>query len=271
LATIAHKKNFIVTLSDQQGNIVLDHEQKANHLWATYKQRMGVSEFSSISYNLSELLTPMDLDGLDADFNNEEIEVVIKSIPNSHAPGPDGFNGLFIKKCWNIVKDDFVRLFRDFCTRNTDLTSINSSVIALIQKKENPETINDFRPISLLNYSLKCITKILSSRLQRVIIQLVHTNQYGFIKGRTIQDCLAWSFQFLHLCHHSNKEIVILKIDFEKAFDKLEHQVILEILKHKGFSNKWLCWIENLLNSCSSTITLNGISGKSFKCKREVR
>jgi hypothetical protein len=96
---------------------------------------MGVSEFSGISYNLSELLTPMDLDGLDADLNNEEIEVVIKSIPNSHAPSPDGFNGLFIKKCWNIVKDDFVRLFRDFCTRNTDLTSINSYVIALIPKK----------------------------------------------------------------------------------------------------------------------------------------
>jgi hypothetical protein len=126
---------------------------------------MGVSEFSGISYNLSELLTPMDLDGLDADLNNEEIEVVIKSIPNSHAPSPDGFNGLFIKKCWNIVKDDFVRLFRDFCTRNTNLTSINSYVIALIPKKENLGTVNDFRPISLLNYSLKCMTKILSSRL----------------------------------------------------------------------------------------------------------
>jgi hypothetical protein len=49
----------------------------------------------------------MDLDGLDADFNNKEIEVVIKSITNSHAPGLDDFNGLFIKKCWNIVKDDF--------------------------------------------------------------------------------------------------------------------------------------------------------------------
>jgi len=118
---------------------------------------------------------------------------------------------------------------------------------------------------------LKCITKILSSRLQSKILQLVHTNQYGFIKGRTIHDCLAWSFQFLHLCHHSKKKIIILKLDFEKAFDRVEHQAILEILKHKGFSEKWVSWVQNLLSTTSSAVLLNGIPGKNFKCKRGVR
>lgn len=147
----------------------------------------------------------------------------------------------------------------------------NNSHIALIPKKDNPSTVDDYRPISLLNYSLKAITKLLSVRLQVVLPTLIHDNQYGFIKGRTIQDCIAWAFQFLHMCHQSKKKVVILKIDFEKAFNKIEHPFILEILKHKGFSNKWINWIKAIFNSATSAVLLNGTPGKSFSCKRGVR
>lgn len=74
-----------------------------------------------------------------------------------------------------------------------DLTSINGSFIALIPKIDNPLLINDFCSILLLNYSFKLLTKLVANRLQKVILQVVHANQYGFIKGRTIQDFLAWA------------------------------------------------------------------------------
>ncbi len=57
-------------------------------------------------------------------------------------------------------------------------------------KKVNPEHVNDFRPISLMSISLK-LTMLMADRLQGVIKKIVHENQYGFIKGRTIQDSLA--------------------------------------------------------------------------------
>lgn len=53
-------------------------------------------------------------------------------------------------------------------------------------KKVNPENVNDFRPISLMSISLKFLTKLMTDRLQGVIKKVVHENQYGFIKGRTI-------------------------------------------------------------------------------------
>jgi hypothetical protein len=74
-------------------------------------------------------------------------------------------------------------------------------------------------------------------------LKLVHRNQYGFIKGETIQDCLPWSFEYLHQCKTPGREIVVIKLDFTKAFDTIEHSSILQILRHMGFDDRWLSWI----------------------------
>lgn len=76
--------------------------------------------------------------------------------------------------------------------------------------------------------------------------------------------------QFLHFCHQSKKEVFILELDFEKAFDKVEHSVILQILQHKGFSPRWVQWIHQILSSGTSAVLLNGSPGKNFYCKRGV-
>jgi hypothetical protein len=70
--------------------------------------------------------------------------------------------------------------------------------ITLIPKVAFPENINEYRPINLLNCVLKLLTKLLANRLQKVVLKIVHKNQYGFLKGRTIQDCLAWAMEFLY-------------------------------------------------------------------------
>jgi hypothetical protein len=71
------------------------------------------------------------------------------------------------------------------------LQSINGSYITLVPKVQNPSNVTDFRPISLFNSSIKLISKILANRLQNVILQIIHQNQYEFLKSRSIQDCLA--------------------------------------------------------------------------------
>jgi hypothetical protein len=65
--------------------------------------------------------------------------------------------------------------------------------------------------------------------------------------------------------------LVILKLDFEKAFDKIEHSAMLELMKHKGFNHTWLSWMENIFNFGTSSILLNGVPGKTFHCKRGAR
>ena len=131
-----------------------------------------------------------------------------------------------------------------------------------------PLTPNDFRPISVLNGVLKIITKLLANRLQRVILQMVHINQYGFLKDRVIQDCLGWAYEYIHQCHKSRGEILVIKLDFEKAFDTIEHEAIFDIFKAKGFGDRWISWMKVLFSTASSSILLNGVLGKKLHQKR---
>jgi hypothetical protein len=223
-------------------------------------------------FNLEHLTTPRDnLDALGAPITRDEIDNIVKRLPSDKAPGPDGFKGLFTKRCWNIIKNDLYKLCEDFFEGMTGLEGINNSFIVLIPKKNSPESVNDYIPISLMKLAPKLVTKILADRLQTEIIGLIHKNKYGFIKSRTIQDCLAWCFQYVHQCHDSRREAIILKLDFEKAFDLVEHQVIIQIMSSLGLPDNWIQLVTNILNSASTVVLLNGVPKKIFKCKRGVR
>jgi hypothetical protein len=107
------------------------------------------------------------------------------------------------------------------------------------------------------------VCKFLANRLQSVALEVVHENQYGFIKGKTIQDCLGWAFEFLHQCHQSRRKIIILKLDFEKALDLIEHSAIFDMLHAKGFPPKWIRWVDDLLSTATSSMLWKELLGRN--------
>jgi hypothetical protein len=111
MATINFRRNTITQLRDGNGNMIQDHEGKATLLFHAYKNRMGIIAKPQMVFYLSRLIIViMDLSSLVVPILQEEIDRVIKLILVDKAPGPDGFNGLFMKKCWSIIEADFYKL-----------------------------------------------------------------------------------------------------------------------------------------------------------------
>ena len=125
--------------------------------------------------------------------------------------------------------------------------------------------------ISLTNTCLKFLTNLAANIFQKVITRNINDNRYAFIKDRTIHDSLGWPFEFIHECQQSKRKIVILKIGIVKAFNTLDHTTIIQVMKGKGFHEKFLEWVQEVISFGSSSILLNRVHRKSFVYRRGVR
>jgi hypothetical protein len=90
-----------MSLKNEDGVIVKKHEEKANILWNSYKDKLGTSEFTHMYFNLNELLqTEIDLEDLVNPFTHEDINDIVMGLPSGKLSWHDGFNIDFMKKCW---------------------------------------------------------------------------------------------------------------------------------------------------------------------------
>ena len=125
---------------------------------------------------------------LDKKFDLEEIREAVWDCEGNKSPGPDGFNFTFIKRFWDLLKDDIWRVLNEFYENGRLSKGVNSSFIALIPKVESPLGLNDFRPISLVGCIYKIIAKVLAARLRNVMHYLIEENQSAFVGGRLLLD-----------------------------------------------------------------------------------
>jgi hypothetical protein len=133
MATLSHRRNTITCLRDANGHLVYDHEGKAAHLLQEYKNRIGISLQTNMLFDLSSLdALRVNLDSFVAPILQQEIDLIVQMIRTDKAPGPDGFNGLFFKKCWDIIKTDIYQLCQNFFEGNINLECLNECFIKLV-------------------------------------------------------------------------------------------------------------------------------------------
>jgi len=230
---------------------------------------------SCTSYDISNLglqkLTLEDAAELEHDITVQEINQAILSCDPSKAPGYDGFNLKCIKKLWPIIGEDFCSYIAQFFETGYFHPSFNTTWVTLIQKRKGVLEVPEFRPISLVGSLYKIIAKILSSRFKKVLAQLVGDVQSAFVEGRQILDGALIANEVVQWLKKKKKSGVLLKLDFQKAYDTIDWDFLLLVLKEMGFGRKWRGWIQQCVSSASISILINGAPSKPFRLGRGLR
>jgi hypothetical protein len=158
---------------------------------------------------------------LEASFTEEEIKAAIFDSYAEGAPGPDDFSFLFYQAFWEIIKTDFMNLIKDFESGQLNLDRLNYAIITLIPKEAEAKHLKKFRPIGLINCSFKVFAKALNNKLIKIADRLICANQTAFIKGRFILESVVTAHEIIHDIHRHNESGIILKLDYEKAYDRV--------------------------------------------------
>jgi len=201
----------------------------------------------------------------------EEVDAALKEIKNGTAPGPDGLSIEFFKQFWPQLRHIVLELLNDLYNDTLDLWRLNYGEIVLIPKLKLSNNIRQFRPICLLNVIYKIITKVLTLRLTEAAARVISKNQTVFIPGRSILDGVVILQEVLHDLKSGKQEGIILKLDFEKAYDRVSWSFLEEVLIKKGFSERWVSWMLKVVKGGRVAVNLNGERGQFFRSFKGLR
>ncbi|CAL5412431.1 unnamed protein product [Camellia sinensis] len=202
------------------------------------------------------------------DFTEEEVRYVIKNSDGNKAPEPDGFNLAFYKKCWGVVKPEVLQFLREFHQNASLVSSLNSSFIALIPKVDSPSSMRDYRPISLIGSMYKILAKILANRIKQVMPRIISKTQSAFLGGRNILDGILIANEIVDGWRKSNKKGLVLKLDFEKAYDSVNWEFLFNMLSKFGFGDRWVRWMKSNVTSTKVSVLVNGSHTEEFCSQR---
>lgn len=203
----------------------------------------------------------------------DEIRLALFSMGSNKAAGPDGLNNHFYKSSWPFIQHDLLSFVTSCWTSQSIPPDHNKTTIVLIPKKHQPLSPNDYRPISLTNTTYKIIMKILSNRMKPFLSKLLTPFQSAFLSGKMAADNIIIAQEAVHTLktRPSARNWMLLKLDMEKAFDRMEWDFLHQVLQLYGFPTATINLIMNAIQTSSMSLLVNGQHSPPFKPTRGLR
>ncbi|KAK3189658.1 hypothetical protein Dsin_029219 [Dipteronia sinensis] len=172
---------------------------------------------------------------------------------------------------FNDEEDDFMSFLTEFHKNGEIVGELNNTFIALILKCKAPLHVKDFRPISLVGSLYKVLAKVLATRLQSVMNSVIGESQMAFVKHRQILNGFVVAEEIIHKWKRDKERGLVVKLDFKKAYDSVDHRFLVSMMIDMGFGSKWRGWIRSCISSPMLSILVNGSPTPRFRVERGLR
>ncbi|GMI95938.1 hypothetical protein HRI_003263100 [Hibiscus trionum] len=245
LCASARKRTNSIRCLEINGENTTDPAKIKCHVRDFFKEAFGEKHslpVEDLNLNFARL-SDMQNSLLEKEFSEEEVWEAINSADSNKAPGPDGLNMGFFKKFWANLKESVMEFFSDFFEGKSWDHGINHAFITLIPKKQNPTSLDDFRPISMVGGLYKILSKVLARRLKLCMNSLIGPSQFAFSPGRQILDCVFIANEGIDHWRKKGLQGVVFKVDFRKAYDSVDWSILVQIMDKMGFGDRWKLWI----------------------------
>ena len=269
----------IPQIRESSGTLTTDPKSINNAFMAFYSQ-LYTSEAPEDDSSLLDFfskqtipqISPEDCCSLDQTLTLGEISSAIQLMQSGKSPGPDGFPVEFFKKFSDQLAPLLREMFEDSLQEGVLPPTLTQASISLLLKKDkDPTYCSSYRPISLLNVDIKILAKVLAGRLEVVLPTVISEDQTGFIKNR---HSFANVRRLLGIVNSPSSEVepeVVISLDSEKAFDRVELKYLFLTLERFGFGEKILSWIRLLYTNPQACVATNNSRSIFFPLTRGTR
>ena len=197
----------------------------------------------------------------DIDITDDDIISAIKDIKVESSPGPDGIPAILLKNCASELCDPIIRIWKESYSSGIVPQFYKQSFVTPLYKKGDRAKAINYRPISLTSHIIKLYERI----IRRKVVAYLEENdilchkQHGFRSGRSCLTQMLGHFDEIMHGLSKNNDTDSIYLDYAKAFDKVDHKLLLAKLQRYGFSCKFISWIKSFLTNRPQNVVLDGV------------
>ena len=257
-----YRKKTPTCLTKEDGKFAIDIEEKLQ-TWKKYVENLYNDTRQEIDILCLEEEKSVIL--------KTEVEYAINLTKNRKATGPDEIPGEIIK----LLDDGNIGRLTELFNKIYDTGEIPDewlrSTFVVLPKKPIASKCDDYRMISLISHLSKAFIRIIHARIRNVCEKDLDKSQFGFRQGFGTREALLAVNVLFQKCRDQRKDVFACFLDYEKAFDRVKHEEMIQILKDQGINNYDLRIIRNLYWKQSAKVLIDGQVSENIDIRRGVR